>query len=129
VKSLLMTAALVAAASAHAQPYDQPTDQDLQASYCLSVLQAMQANLQEIQRSAAPDSDVARVTANAATSLNDNIDRLRSYVLPKALASADATISFAAAGDRGRRDFSAAQADSQVAVRFRRCTDLSWLPF
>jgi hypothetical protein len=129
MKFPLMAVALLAAASAHAQPYEQPTDQDLQAAYCMSVLQAMQADLQAAQRGAAPGGDIATVSGNAAASLSDRIDRLRSYVLPKALASDDATVSFAAASERGRRDYAAAQADPQVAARFRRCSDLSWLPF
>ncbi|HDR9095081.1 hypothetical protein QZM46_30060 [Burkholderia vietnamiensis] len=110
------------------QLYDQPTDDDLRAAYCLSISEAMLSDLQATRKqlldAGAAGTKLDNITASSIVALTDRANRLRAYVLPKALANDNAAVGLSAAEQRGRQDLATLGSDEGIKACARVCTSI-----
>lgn len=144
--------------ASHAQGITGPTDVELKAAYCIPVLQAnikMVAEFSEKLVGSTNDVDrrVLGQLAESRTKLDDDLKRVRAYVLPKLAGSngGEYLTGFSAATQRGNADVEASKAavtrcgaacpqiDLQCVqaclarnpanLRVQVCHAIDWLPF
>jgi hypothetical protein len=129
------------------QAKELPNETDLQAAYCSSIIKSMITTLTPLA-SVSQDYASKQMVNKELSKLNDNLQRIQSYINPR-LNSLDST-SILAAVKRGEEDNVRAGHDSQncynsckkdkscllncidtskASLRMRKCNELTFLPY
>lgn len=154
----LVAALALLASYAHGQTLVLPTDVDLKTTYCLKIKQAQSQYINALARNEPTSSGAYEMLQKTARDHNADVDRLRSYLLPRV--SALDTTPLEAASNRAEADIRELSAMSNVctprcqqhivnhiptsqwticldncrkdypaAVRVDACKVVNWLPF